>query len=191
MSPVARIILAAVIIAVIVAGAIYLYSSGLYLRCLYEFKETTFENECVSGTVRNGVVTLTSDDAIIFETDSDIIVQDAMLIDIDKAENEELVILCWKRGHFGEHRPFWVTEDTRKWIQHIYIYTIRNKNKREMMKDSSNPDALIVRPKWMASDIGMDVEKMEKEGRFIKITDTSGEESLWYWDSWGLTRKKW
>lgn len=184
-----RIWVALVIFAVALATASVFVGSGLYLRILYDFKESSFENSEVTGTLSNGKVTLSSGDCVIFETDKDILVQDAMLMNLDRAKGDELVVLCWKRGHFGKHRPFWIKKDTKAFVQHIYIYDIRDQNVSAGQNDSKSEKEIVVKPKWMASDIGLKAKSMDKDGRFIVITDTKGVKTKWYWESFGLTRK--
>ena len=99
--------------------------------------------------------------------------QEFLLADIDHDSEDELLILCWKRGRFGKHRPTWVKEDEKDYSQHIFIYEI-TENK--------------VIPKWMASDIGMDAASWEFDNGVLSITDTAGVVTKWVWISWGLQK---
>lgn len=83
------------------------------------------------------------------------------------------MILCWKRGRYGKRRPSWVKRDEIGWSQHIYIYEI---------------DGNVVRPKWMASDIGMKAASWEFDDGKLIITDTEGVTTKWVWISWGLEK---
>ena len=49
-------------------------------------------------------------------------VQDVLSWDIDNDGEDELILLCWKIGRYGAHRPFWIEKDERKWSQHIFVY---------------------------------------------------------------------
>ena len=110
---------------------------------------------------------------VIWELPGEVKAQDCILADIDHDKEEELLVLCWRRGRFGKHRPTWVKHDELKWSQHIFIYEI---------EDS------VIRPKWMASDIGMEAVSWECSDGVLSIEDTKGEESKWVWRSWGLER---
>ena len=99
--------------------------------------------------------------------------QDILLEDIDHDDQKELLILCWKRGRFGKHKPTWVKEDEKDYSQHIFIY--------EITDDS-------VRPKWMASDIGMSAASWAFNDGALSITDTKGVTTRWIWISWGLEK---
>ena len=99
--------------------------------------------------------------------------QDFLLEDIDHDGEDELLILCWKRGRFGKHKPTWVREDEKDLSQHIFIYEIKDDN---------------VVPKWMASDIGMDARSWKYADGAVYIEDTDGNVTGWKWKSWGLEK---
>ena len=116
----------------------------------------------------------------IWRSPGEIQVQDVMSCDIDYDGQDELVLLCWKIGRFGEHKPFWIKEDEKKWSQHLFVY--------EYASDG-------VKPKWMSSYMGADAAAMteyESSGgqKEILLTDPAGKVSLWKWDSWGFTRQE-
>lgn len=132
-------------------------------------------------------------------------VQKILSADIDGDHEDELLLLCWKIGRYGRSKPFWISEDEKKWSQHIFVYEF---------------DDGEVRPKWMSSYMGQDVAQMEvwerdqpehtgqdavemtmrvqgqQAGRMVKIlrerlllTAPDGKVSSWIWDSWGFTRE--
>lgn len=101
-------------------------------------------------------------------------VQDALLADIDADGADELVLLCWRIGSYGAHRPFWVKANDRAWGQHIFIYDLE-------------PDG--PRPIWMSSALGFAVASWSLEhGRYLSLLSPGGEESLWGWLRWGLEK---
>ncbi|MCR4903812.1 MAG: CapA family protein [Butyrivibrio sp.] len=110
----------------------------------------------------------------IWNSDKDIKVQDVMCLDLDMDNQNEMVLLCWKKGKYGKALPFW-EKDNNDWTQHIYIYNIRNNEAHAI---------------WMASDIGLVVSQWKTlnvgDIQAILIRDTSGKDTLWRWDSWGL-----
>ena len=117
-------------------------------------------------------------DHLIWNTTKDVKVQIALPADIDRDGQDELVLLCWRKGHYGEVKPIWVKEDETDWVQHIFVY--------ELMQDG-------VAAKWMSSYIGKDILDMttetdEKIGSLLKLTDKACEDSIWRWESWGFTR---
>ena len=101
-------------------------------------------------------------------------VQDVLLADIDHDEEAELMVLCWKRGRYGERRPFWVEKDRKTWSQHIYIY--------DLTADG-------IKPVWMASDLGMEVALWSfTDHTRLLLTDRQGETTAWDWETWGLVK---
>ena len=128
--------------------------------------------------LKNKKVQVQYGDLLIWNTTKDVKMQKALPADIDCDGQDELVLLCWRKGHYGEVKPIWVKEDETDWVQHIFVY--------ELMQDG-------VAAKWMSSYIGKDILDMtteadEKLGSLLKLTDKACEDSIWRWESWGFTR---
>lgn len=118
------------------------------------------------------------DEELVWETTSKIKVQDFLWCDINHDGADELLLLCWRIGRYGDARPFWVDRDEHAWSQHIYIYEWRAESE-------------TIYPLWMASDIGMDVVSWSfDEDERLLITETSGRQTSWDWVSWGLSLMK-
>ena len=123
-------------------------------------------------------------------------VQDGFLTDLDRDGDTEMILLVWKRGRFGKHRPFWIESDEKSFSQHILIYDVGDAtqegidgNKAEHGKGAFG----LVSQKWFASDIGADVNRMKllNEGSttseaVLLTEDTYGSCALWHWESFGL-----
>lgn len=110
----------------------------------------------------------------VWDSPQNIKIQQALSCDMDYDGTDELILLCWKRGRFGKHKPFWIEEDEKNWSQHIFVY--------EMAHDK-------VTPKWMSSYIGQDVAEMAFDKRLF-LTDPDGEISCWRWESWGFAKEE-
>ena len=123
--------------------------------------------------LKNRRLEVQKDGAAAWESPGDILVQDFLWCDINHDRKNELLLLCWRIGRYGNARPFWVEKDEKKWSQHIYIYEWRDGE---------------IHPLWMASDIGMDAAAFDfDETKRLHITEVSGRETYWDWLSWGLT----
>ena len=138
-------------------------------------------------------------------------IQDGFLTDIDRDGVAEMILLVWKRGRFGKHRPFWITSDERSYSQHIFIYDVGDEGADAGKRDegaASVPNAAEfdrsedecdrvpsdqVSQKWFASDIGVFVNRMKllnegsKASEAVLLTeDIDGNCALWHWESFGL-----
>ena len=167
--------------ALLIAAAVILalYQKGYILPRWIRWQTTEIVCEAERGepqrvTLNNKTVRVYHENAVVWQSGSDIPVQDILWADIDHDMQKELLLLCWRKGKYGASRPFWVTKDETNWSQHIFIY--------EWSEEE-------IRPSWMASDIGLLADRWEfDEIRRLVITNTAEEKSAWDWISWGLQR---
>lgn len=115
----------------------------------------------------------------IWDSPKDVKVQQVLSCDIDRDDEDELVLLCWKKGRFGRSRPFWVEKDEKSWSQHLFVYEYADGD---------------IRPKWMSSYIGENVVALSfsenKNGdRRLLLTDPEGNTGCWRWNSWGFEKE--
>lgn len=196
------------------------WSGGFSLPRWVEWSNKTFTDASGQYEVilKRRTVKVNYDNSVIWTAQDKIDgikVQDAMFCDIDGDGADELILLCWKVGRFGNSKPFWVEEDEKSWSQHIFVY-------------SCNGDK--IKPKWMSSYIGVDVAEMSARGgdilsaddrgvqsaydrdglsasgkdvqltdtaaqaivtgrQHLLLTDADGRMSSWIWDSWGFTKE--
>ncbi len=125
-----------------------------------------------------------ADGECVWSSQPEILVQDALVCDIDRDGARELILLCWKIGRFGEERPFWVEKNDRSWSQHLFVYQY-------------GPNGIA--PQWMSSYMGVDVAEMtvcepsrdaalSRGEPCLLFRSPDGGESRWFWDSWGFSR---
>lgn len=161
--------------------SLILWFSGAFLPQWIEWNTSDFGD--ASGAYRvmlaGRTVTVTYQGSVIWNAPAHIKVQKALSGDIDNDGQDELVLLCWKRGRYGSVKPVWIETDEKSWSQHIFVYEY-------------TPDG--VRPKWMSSYIGEDISDIttnEKEPPLCRLwlTDLEGKTSSWVWDSWGFTKE--
>lgn len=117
---------------------------------------------------------LEGDGSILWQTDNDVYVKDAISEDIDGDGLEELLLLTLKKGSYGKHKPFWVKENDSEIKNHIFIYRWDKKENR-------------VRALWMSSALRFNIDRLGagKKGK-IFITQADGTVSSWYWNNFGL-----
>ncbi|MDE5867081.1 MAG: hypothetical protein K2H31_10850 [Lachnospiraceae bacterium] len=199
-----------VIMALVCTGAVFyiIYSGKSDLPEWVKWKNGTLVDS--SGqykiSLKRKSVEIIYDNNIIWTSPNDVMVQQVLSCDIDNDSEDELILLCWKKGHFGSHKPFWMDEDDEEddeWSQHIFVYEygrdIDISDETEMEKISESgiiPSAASgeIRPKWMSSYIGQDVAEIasnDKEAPHCRLllTAPDGQVSSWIWDSWGFTKE--
>lgn len=160
------------------AVAIFAWMQGVFLpkwikwekKCLTHFEDADAP-DAIHLARRH--LTVQADGGTVWESPDGVLVQDFLWCDINHDGANELILLCWRIGRYGDARPFWVDKDERTWSQHIYIYEWRGHE---------------VHALWMASDIGMDAAAFAFDDKErLVITEASGRETCWDWISWGLT----
>lgn len=110
-----------------------------------------------------------------FVSKKDFKVQDVLVTDIDRDGDKEMIVLLWKHGLYGKHRPFWIEKDEKNYSQHVFIYDV--------------DEAGNVSEKWCASDMGTVARRirlMDKNDSIFLMEDKDKNCTLWMWDSWGV-----
>lgn len=112
---------------------------------------------------------------VVWKTKGDWFVQDMVIKDIDRDGEEEMILLVWKHGSYGDHMPFWVKKNDKALKQHIFIYRFEPK------RDTK------IRAIWMSSQIEYKITDISSgENSFLNITDRSGNTRVWTWRDFGL-----
>lgn len=96
-----------------------LWSNGNFLPgwIIWENEELCDRSGEYKVLLENKSVDVIYDNSVIWSTQDDIKVQKVLSSDVDNDKNDELVLLCWKVGRYGKHRPFWIDKDEKKWSQ--------------------------------------------------------------------------
>lgn len=171
------------IVVLVLAGTILysLWLGGAFLPRWIVWEENDIAD--LSGTYETSLIDKTvsvwHQGTKIWDSPKNVKVQQMLYCDIDRDNADELILLCWKRGRFGKHKPFWIKKDEKNWSQHIFVY--------EYKEDK-------VWAQWMSSYIGQDVASMAAWGedvssRMLVLTDPKGEISYWRWGSWGFAKE--
>lgn len=69
--------------------------------------------------LKNRKVTVKNVTGVIWSSPENVMVQKALSCDADNDHMDELVLLCWRKGQYGAHKPFWVEENDNGWSQHL------------------------------------------------------------------------
>lgn len=127
----------------------------------------------ITYVLQNENLRALSNEKIVYNSKKEEKVEDFIVCDIDKDGDNELLVLCDKKGKFGKHMPFWVKENDDSISQHIFIYECDNG---------------IISPKWMSSDIGLTVSDWWYDGASLVLKDECNVSSYWTWKTWGLEK---
>ncbi len=97
--------------------------------------------------------------------------------DIDGDGHEELLVLVWKRGSFGNHLPFWVEKNDRNLGQHIYIYKWQEERPSGM------------KPIWMSSTLPKYIDHFTVGSQgsvYLYGSEAEREPEQYRWKQFGL-----
>lgn len=114
--------------------------------------------------------------------------------DADNDGTVNLVFSLWKKGSFGEIKPFWHKGEDLSYKNHLFVY--------KLVGDTP-------RPVWCSSDLSRPIlsfdikdddgdglnELIVEEGRYKKVSgkrykaDPDGDAriTVWQWEEWGFT----
>lgn len=177
-----RLLLAVLAAAAGIAALLYIvWKNGVFLPRWIEWESCRMYDQSEEYRIwlKNRTVEISRQGREVWSSPDGVKVQGALTCDIDHDNQDELILLCWKVGRYGSHKPFWVERDENKWSQHIFVYEY---------------DGDEIRPKWMSSYIGQDVVHMAQNGKEapqtrLWLTDRDGAVSSWKWDFWGFSKE--
>ena len=161
-------------LAIFAVGAAVLWPAAPAVPSWVEFRARSYAVSGGALTLSDGKAALVVGGETVWRSEEGVRVQDLLMGDIDRDGAEEAMLLCWRRGRYGESRPFWEEEEKNPdWTQHIFLYDL-------------DPRGLT--PVWMASDIGLEAVRwwFDEAARLV-IVDRTGRWTAWDWLSWGLT----
>ncbi len=167
--------------AAIFAAALFLcWWKGIFLPDWVDWRSRNYIYEEVEVQLDNHQLKLMEEQQDgtfrkIYETPWDWNVQEALPFDINHDGTEELILLAWKHGSYGEHLPIWEKYNDIRLEQHIFIY----------QWDETRTTKL--RPVWMSSALGYEVTSIARgEHDRLIVTDGNEESKVWQWEDFGL-----
>lgn len=144
-------------------------------------------------SVREGDLTAGEDAEALWESSPDWHVDSFALGDADNDGKTELVISLWKKGSFGEIRPFWHTDADDSYKNHLFVYRLQE-NMYTPVWCSSDLDRPIL--SFALRDVNGDGlnELVVEEGQYRRMVgeryapDPKGpvRTTVWRWDEWGF-----
>lgn len=161
--------------ATLVAAIVLFWWKGSFLPSSIPWTKSRFDWESEEVILANRQVKIMSEGRMIYCSDWNWNIQAVGYADLDQDGVEELIFLTWKRGNYGDHRPFWVEKNDWNLKQHIFIFH-RDEERKEKL-----------RPMWMSSEVGKTIADLTTgaSGTVI-LTEDDGDLSVWKWEGFGL-----
>ncbi len=173
-----RIVIIVISCTLVLCGAIYLWYAGVWLDN-WEHKTLDYDLEkdgtCETIVLKNRTMQVFSQEEIIWESEQQWKISDFLIGDINRDGCDEILMLVWKHGSYGDYTPFW-DENDNGFSQHIFIFQWIDER---------------LDPIWMSSTLRPQVDSWElTDENTIRIIIDSGEDTRWIWGQWGLERIK-
>lgn len=114
------------------------------------------------------------------------------LADADNNQQEEVLLVLWKKGSYGKSKPFWFTGTDNEYSCHLFVYKILAGKMKEVWCSSALEFPII----------NLEVKDTNGDGR-NELNVTEGprtgfayalrqcfiqQESKWIWNGWGFER---
>lgn len=167
----------ALAVAILAIATVLLWWHGVFLPGWIQWKSETSEFGETFVTLKGRRLTVTDGEGgeVLWQTQADWFVQDMVIKDIDRDGKEEMILLVWKHGSYGEHLPFWEKKNDVALRQHIFIYH----------QDAGKASKL--RALWMSSQILYEITSISSgKDSFLNVTDRTGNTRVWTWRDFGL-----
>lgn len=170
-----RIMILAVAVILSIAAIFALWWYGAFLPKWVDWKESTvsyYDDELV---LKNKSLSVISEGKCIWKSKNDWFIQNMIVSDLDRDGQDEITLLVWKHGSFGEHTPMWVKRNDIRLEQHIFIY------KRDLSAEGH------IKALWMSSVLGYNVESIVSHyNSKILVNDRGNNHKVWMWKDFGL-----
>ena len=165
-----------VVLLLCIPALFYAYQRGMFLPGWIQWHNEDFRENIDFDEEEERIVlknkTLYIDD--IKMTEREWLVSDVRIVDIDRDDTKEILLLVWNRNAYGKYHPFWVEEKKNTFYQHLYIFSYRETG---------------LKPFWMSSALHPNIKTLLiDEESILYIEDPDGEQSEWAWKEWGIER---
>ena len=137
--------------------------------------------------LKDGSLQISTEKKLIWQSPDTWWVDYYVLKDSNNDGLPELNLLVWKKGSFGESKPFWVTEEDKSIKNHLFVYKLKEGALKPIWQSSNldNPNYYIE-----FSDLNEDGENelIAIEGSYSNTKERWI--TFWKWNGWGFSRIK-
>ena len=127
------------------------------------------------------------DDELIFRTDKDWKVTSLIVDDVDNDGMEELVMHLWKKGSYGNSKPFWEEGEDDSYKMHLFVYDLVDGEVKQLWHSSNLP---FINDDFRVYDIDKDGKKelivLERPYLDERKHFKESYVSIWEWNEWGF-----
>jgi hypothetical protein len=119
---------------------------------------------------------------MIWQTPAEWEIERILLADADNDGVDELLMVLWKHGSFGDVRPFWQSAD-RAYSCHLFMYRLQAGRMRAVWCSSAIDPPI--------ADISAITDNAQQVSLEIKERSTfpyPATRSTWQWQDWGFAR---
>lgn len=141
----------------------------------------------------DGILTVREGSQDLWESPPDWRIDSFVLGDADNDGEDNLVISLWKKGSFGELRPFWHTGTDNGFKNHLFVYKLQEDTCKPVWCSSDLARPIIA---FSIRDAGGDGrnELIVEEGQYRETSggqyapdpDGSLRTAVWQWEEWGF-----
>ncbi len=124
-------------------------------------------------TLEEQTLIVVNDNRELWRSPADWRVASFQIADVTHDNRYDLLLVVWKRGSFGQSRPFWHTGRDHELTCHLYVYNLVNHR---------------LKPIWMSSALDRPIKDMQikdtnKDGKNeLLVTEYNGRQWFWVWD---------
>lgn len=131
----------------------------------------------------NNQVRVWEDQQMIWESPAEWKIEQILLADADNDGIEELLMVLWKYGSFGDVSPFWHEREDKSYCCHLFMYRLQ---------------AGRMRAVWCSSAVGSPIESIREttgpDQKWSLLVREKAKlpflytQSVWQWQDWGFAR---
>jgi len=146
-------------------------------------KDTDSNGVLESYQLANKQVTVWEGQQIIWGTPAEWEIEQILLADADNDGSEELLMVLWKYGSFGDVKPFWEEQEDRAYSCHLFMYRLQAGRMRAVWCSSA-----IDPPITEISAITDSAQKVSLEIKERSQFPYPATCTTWQWQDWGFAR---
>lgn len=146
-------------------------------------RDTDGNGMAESYQLENHQVTIWEDQQMIWESPAGWKIEQMLLADGDNDGTEELLMVLWKYGSFGEMQPFWHEEEDQAYSCHLFMYRLQ---------------AGRMKAVWCSSALEPAIKEMRvisenSQPLYLEVRESSkfpypAPHTTWQWQDWGFAR---